>query len=176
MNVNTLGGVIWVNLINTQRISNGVPIDLLEDTTMFRGWLEDNGLAEIPTIREQQAEFKKLRDVFLQMLNDTEKLNNMNLLLETIPIIWRITSDEGKLAWTFSALEIEKAGLVQIVQSFLETIDQKGLERVRQCTHEECILYFLDTSKAGRRRWCNMETCGNKHKAYLHYHKKKSQG
>ena len=42
-------------------------------------------------------------------------------------------------------------------------------DRVRSCEHEDCTIWFLDTSKAGRRRWCSMEVCGNRAKARRHY-------
>src|SRR4051794_26335362 len=32
--------------------------------------------------------------------------------------------------------------------------------RIRECGHEDCWLLFVDESRAGRRRWCSMETCG----------------
>lgn len=38
-------------------------------------------------------------------------------------------------------------------------------ERLRQCDHPDCTLYFYDTSKNGSRRWCSMKTCGNRAKA-----------
>lgn len=36
--------------------------------------------------------------------------------------------------------------------------------RIRQCEFETCALLFLDTSRAGDRRWCSMSGCGNKAK------------
>lgn len=42
------------------------------------------------------------------------------------------------------------------------------LERVRSCPGEDCGWLFLDTSKAGRRRWCNMAICGNRMKTKRH--------
>ena len=35
------------------------------------------------------------------------------------------------------------------------------LQRVRRCGGEGCGWLFRDTSRAGRRRWCSMSTCGN---------------
>lgn len=32
--------------------------------------------------------------------------------------------------------------------------------RIRECAAGDCALLFLDTSRAGRRRWCSMATCG----------------
>ncbi|MGY0463029.1 CGNR zinc finger domain-containing protein [Kitasatospora sp. cg17-2] len=37
-------------------------------------------------------------------------------------------------------------------------------DRIRECGAEDCQLLFVDTSRPGRRRWCSMERCGNRHK------------
>ena len=45
-------------------------------------------------------------------------------------------------------------------------------ERVRICEAtalDGCGWLFLDTSKNGTRRWCEMATCGNRYKARRHY-------
>jgi predicted RNA-binding Zn ribbon-like protein len=36
---------------------------------------------------------------------------------------------------------------------------------VKECDGHDCGWLFLDTSKAGRRRWCSMDVCGNRAKA-----------
>jgi predicted RNA-binding Zn ribbon-like protein len=36
--------------------------------------------------------------------------------------------------------------------------------RIRQCESANCSIFFLDTSRSGRRRWCSMAACGNKAK------------
>jgi len=46
--------------------------------------------------------------------------------------------------------------------------------RIRQCANEKCRWVFLDVSKAGARRWCTMNSCGNRAKAHRHYHKAKA--
>ncbi|MFF2541375.1 CGNR zinc finger domain-containing protein [Kitasatospora sp. NPDC058063] len=37
-------------------------------------------------------------------------------------------------------------------------------DRIRECGAHDCRLIFVDTSRPGRRRWCSMERCGNRHK------------
>ncbi|MFE6872375.1 CGNR zinc finger domain-containing protein [Kitasatospora sp. NPDC057692] len=37
-------------------------------------------------------------------------------------------------------------------------------DRIRECGADNCYLLFVDTSRPGRRRWCSMERCGNRHK------------
>lgn len=39
------------------------------------------------------------------------------------------------------------------------------LDRLKQCPPEDCRWLFLDRSKNGSRRWCEMSTCGNRAKA-----------
>jgi predicted RNA-binding Zn ribbon-like protein len=35
---------------------------------------------------------------------------------------------------------------------------------VRKCGNPKCVLYFYDSSRTGRRRWCSMAACGNRSK------------
>lgn len=39
---------------------------------------------------------------------------------------------------------------------------------VRACSAADCGLLFVDASRAGNRRWCSMERCGNRHKVRAH--------
>lgn len=47
------------------------------------------------------------------------------------------------------------------------------LPKVKAC--DNCGWLFLDTSKNGTRRWCNMHTCGSQMKAKAWYHRKKEE-
>ncbi|MET0932636.1 MAG: CGNR zinc finger domain-containing protein [Mycetocola sp.] len=40
--------------------------------------------------------------------------------------------------------------------------------RIRGCDAEDCDMIYLDTSRAGNRRWCSMQRCGNRHKVRAH--------
>lgn len=40
--------------------------------------------------------------------------------------------------------------------------------RLRVCANDECRWVFFDSSPAGRRKWCDMATCGNRAKAARH--------
>lgn len=41
-------------------------------------------------------------------------------------------------------------------------------ERFRVCANDRCRWTFFDSSPTGRRRWCDMQTCGNRAKAARH--------
>ena len=49
-----------------------------------------------------------------------------------------------------------------------EMLGTSQRERVRICASETCSARFFDRSRAGRRRWCSMEGCGNVAKARRH--------
>jgi predicted RNA-binding Zn ribbon-like protein len=40
---------------------------------------------------------------------------------------------------------------------------------LRECANDRCLWLFLDDSKNGSRRWCSMQSCGNRAKARRHY-------
>ncbi|MBV2153352.1 CGNR zinc finger domain-containing protein [Kitasatospora sp. SUK 42] len=50
------------------------------------------------------------------------------------------------------------------------------LERTRVCPGPRCGWVFIDSSRAGRRRWCDMGTCGNSVKGRAHYQRKRQGG
>jgi len=60
--------------------------------------------------------------------------------------------------------------LAPIVWSAAELLTSGPLERVRECPGDDtCGWLFLDTSRNGSRRWCDMRTCGNRAKARRYY-------
>src|SRR5688500_18248789 len=47
--------------------------------------------------------------------------------------------------------------------------------RLRICQGPDCAWTFIDRSKAGRRRWCDMAVCGNAAKSRRHYARTRRQ-
>lgn len=52
----------------------------------------------------------------------------------------------------------------EITRSAVALLTSGRLHRVRQCAGETCTWLFLDTSRNGLRRWCDMKACGNRNK------------
>ena len=57
-----------------------------------------------------------------------------------------------------------------VIESGAELLTHGTTDRIRECRDESegCGWLFLDTSKNGRRRWCDMRSCGNVAKAHRH--------
>lgn len=67
------------------------------------------------------------------------------------------------------------AGLViPVVESAADALILGELNRVRRCADPRCQRVFFDNTKNGRRRWCDMATCGNRAKAARHREKVKA--
>lgn len=47
--------------------------------------------------------------------------------------------------------------------------DPREMARLKTCPGADCGWMFIDETKNSRRRWCSMETCGNRAKAARHY-------
>lgn len=56
-----------------------------------------------------------------------------------------------------------------VAYSALELLTSMRLTRVKTCPGMRCGWIFIDESPNGRRRWCSMETCGNRAKARRFY-------
>lgn len=63
-----------------------------------------------------------------------------------------------------------------VVRSAADLLASEELRHVRKCAGEGCGWLFLDTSKNQSRRWCTMETCGNRAKARRHYQRTRRAG
>jgi len=76
---------------------------------------------------------------------------------------------DGSYARTFVTVGDAFAGLmIAVVDSAADSLISGELARVRRCSDQRCPHVFIDTTKNGRRRWCDMATCGNRAKAARH--------
>ena len=55
--------------------------------------------------------------------------------------------------------------LIPIADSAGDAIVDEQLARVKHCAAPRCTRVFMDVTKNGTRRWCDMRTCGNREKA-----------
>jgi predicted RNA-binding Zn ribbon-like protein len=59
--------------------------------------------------------------------------------------------------------------LVAIAESAARLLSEGDPALLRKCQNPRCILYFYDTTKNHRRRWCSMAGCGNRAKVAAFY-------
>ncbi len=88
----------------------------------------------------------------------------------------RIESADRGFAWSWQ----EAAGrpdrlLWPVLRSAAALLTGEAGPRVKQCASETCSWLFVDASPGGRRRWCDMKSCGNRAKARRHYRRTKAR-
>ncbi|MDX6363491.1 CGNR zinc finger domain-containing protein [Streptomyces sp. NPDC058274] len=54
--------------------------------------------------------------------------------------------------------------LSTVARDAIDLLTGPYAHRIRMCAADDCSLVYVDTSRPGRRRWCSMEHCGNRHK------------
>jgi predicted RNA-binding Zn ribbon-like protein len=73
--------------------------------------------------------------------------------------------------WAVSAESLE-APLWPVVRAAADLLAGEERRQLRECAGSSCTWLFLDCSRNRSRRWCSMETCGNRAKARRHYHRR----
>lgn len=77
--------------------------------------------------------------------------------------------------WTESTEGFEQI-LWPVARSAGELLTSEQLDRIHQCADDRgCGYLFVDTSRNHSRRWCSMESCGNRAKAQRHYKRKRKE-
>ncbi len=187
-----LGGTAWINLVNTTYISQKEIVDILIEPTSTIQWLEENNLlreSDYLALENEEwlksliIELRLLRDLSKTILSELENQENLSLhvteqlksLTKQVKVSLIIDSDSDKLKLVAEGRTPKDHVLYMIIHSIIQTLDTVPIQRIRNCEHAECRLYFVDTSKSGKRRWCSMELCGNRQKAAEFYARKKKK-
>ena len=71
--------------------------------------------------------------------------------------------DRGGVDWRWRPTELATVRHVAVT-SGVELLATEPSPRLKQCPGEHCGWFFLDTTKRGNRRWCQMRECGQEAK------------
>jgi predicted RNA-binding Zn ribbon-like protein len=77
----------------------------------------------------------------------------------------RLVPTGATFAWVWNPAEHPvEAILGPVALSAMSLLSGADLSRIKQCPGDHCGWLFFDTTKNKRRRWCEMEVCGNRAK------------
>lgn len=65
--------------------------------------------------------------------------------------------------WTSAACPLDRP-LWPVIQSAVDFLTDGDIDRLRMCAADDCSWFFIDNSRNKSRKWCSMETCGNRAK------------
>jgi predicted RNA-binding Zn ribbon-like protein len=187
-----IGNNLSLDFINTEAMADGKRLDLIGQVESFFRWAKVVGLLEdgqIVKLREKTtdrnlleiAEFRKvLREMFVDLSQGNAlkiaEIERINEYLKKQSGYAALERTEDGLAKRFHADYIELSQLlVPIAESAADLLVYGDLSLLKKCENPNCILYFYDTTKNHRRRWCSMAGCGNRAKAAAFYQRKKAR-
>jgi predicted RNA-binding Zn ribbon-like protein len=73
------------------------------------------------------------------------------------------TGGDGHTRWTWSRSELATVRHA-VVSRAVELLQLDPSPRLKECPGDHCGWLFLDTTKRGNRRWCQMRDCGQEAK------------
>jgi predicted RNA-binding Zn ribbon-like protein len=182
---------LFVRFVNTLELSRGEPIERLADVDRLLDWLRDESLvsargrsAELGRLHRDPQEaqrrlqrFQRLRDVLSGAARDLVErgdvssghLGELNHILRHGLHYHQLRHGAGGTRFTVSQVgdRLDQARAT-IAGSFAHFLAEQGHDRLRICANDGCRYLFIDRSPAGRRRWCDMRTCGNQAKVARH--------
>ena len=175
-----------IGLLNTLRLQDGAVFDAVRAPADLVSWLETGlsrapgwaaPLREPPAARMLLTEALRLRGDISHLLEAhrageapaPQALYGLNrVLAESRVSLWlRMEADDASLV-ELEVGERPLAYLAPIARAAAELMLGTDPARVRRCASGQCSLWFVDTSKGGRRKWRSMATCGNRAKAVRH--------
>ena len=187
-----VGDRLWLDFVNTDDIELGVRRDALRDFGTMLEWLasvgvidHDRRLAIVRRAEQQPAgatasllDARRVRSALRALAEHggvstdarTEAVAEINRVLGRSAGTRRLeNAPDGTYTRNFVAGGDAFAALMMpIVDDGADSLIAGELGRVRCCSDPRCRRVFLDSTKNGRRRWCDMATCGNRAKAARH--------
>jgi predicted RNA-binding Zn ribbon-like protein len=103
-----------------------------------------------------------------------ENVDRINAVLGEALSHRRIEQRDGGFAWNWTGIDAGdlRSPVWPIIESAAALLASEELNRVRECNAPDCNWLFLDRSRSGTRRWCSMQSCGNRAKARRHYRRR----
>jgi predicted RNA-binding Zn ribbon-like protein len=143
------------------------PFERLNNTVDLTRWCVESGcVAEPPSCTEGDlVRAKQLRES-LQRIGESlarrrrpqkKDLEIINQAASLAPLTPSLRPDGRTVEWRGRGID---AILSTIARDLIEISASHLRDHVRICSNSSCGIPFVDTSRAGTRRWCSMKTCG----------------
>jgi predicted RNA-binding Zn ribbon-like protein len=177
----------FVNTVGGRGAGDVVLRDKLKDYTHLANWSRMAGLSTAREARslERMAERYparaaatlgraiRLREALFRIFHSALRRSapndsDLNVLRNEISIAKsreRLIRAGAGFAWAWHRSENAlDSPLWRVSQSAADLLTSADLQKLRQCSGDECGWLFLDTSRNRTRRWCDMKDCGNRAK------------
>lgn len=177
-----VGGRLAVDLLNTRVASNGRRVELLPSWAALVGWALAAGMDPLgPAARGEPARLRRFREALRRGLlvwsgtghsaPGLTALLNRTMARDPQQRQLADTSAGVESRWQSAGRPLDRL-YGAIARSAAELVVTGEPDRLRKCANPACVLMFYDDSKAGRRRWCSMDSCGARSKMRAFYRRR----
>lgn len=149
-------------------------LDAKQESELSRGTSsEESGRVLADARRLRESVYRIFSAIAHDRRADPKNLGVLNEYLARGLAHFRVAEDEEAYGWDWSSKTLPDMMLYPIASSAASLLTSDDLGRVRECANEEegCGSLFLDSSKSQTRRWCSMDSCGNRMKVRTYYDK-----
>jgi len=180
---------LCLDLINTDLVMNGQPIDLLSSFQDLVAWLVQAGLLtekdaeriegggsreEMETLKQAKAFRRTMRDMVERLAVRKPvaqaALDLINQLLRHRVGYAQVNRRSGMFERRYEAgFEDVNQVLGLLAEAASDLLCACDLSLIKKCQNPACVLFFYDTTKNHARHWCSMNLCGNRSKVAAHY-------
>lgn len=167
----------------SDRIAQAEAVDRLGSLTDLADWARSAGLAVQPTLTKELGDDTDHTVVRARALREeayaalSARARGEALPPDSLAQVSAIAAEgmaSGSLRWPepndLSSLRLERpdpVGLLGLIAwQILDALVRLPNGRLRVCPR--CGWLFFDSTRGGKRRWCQMRTCGNREKAQRH--------
>jgi predicted RNA-binding Zn ribbon-like protein len=178
------------DFLNTADTENGFPIEKLPTLDSALAWFLERGLihhegadrvkAKVATepaaVAKDLDRVHSVRDALREVaeaivekrIPRASALATVNRALHARQVIELVPGPEGCYVDHRHIGDPIDDALARIADPLVSELTGGVPERIRVCASDTCQWIFYDASRTGRRRWCDMSTCGNRAKAARH--------
>ncbi|SDJ77460.1 CGNR zinc finger domain-containing protein [Streptomyces indicus] len=166
-----LGSVLATSFTGTLSERHGHPVERIPVPQRLVDWLVVSGLAVDSCTAEQLGLAKELREAVHAAA--TAAASGEPLPADAVRVINErsaqgravaVLTSEGEREWRLSSPSSVEDALGVIAADAIGIIAGERDGRLALCASPTCRAAFFDTSRSRTRRWCEMNTCGNREK------------
>ena len=187
------------DFLNTDDLENGFPVDRLPTLDDALAWFVRRGVIhgegadrlrtqataepvsaarDLARVHAVRGALREVADALAEQRPPrTGALDTVNRALHARQVIELVPAADGCVSVDHRHVgdPIDDA-LARLADPLVTELTSGHPERIRICDNDTCRWVFYDTSRTGKRRWCDMATCGNRAKAARHRARVKGTG
>jgi predicted RNA-binding Zn ribbon-like protein len=183
-----------LDFVNTLSYNKSEPHEHLTDAATAVSWLQHHALlhqemadailadAATPEGEERLlTRVRRVRDALRELLDAAVErrpaqagaLKEVNRALRAPYVIELVPAADGVSLDHRHEGDPISGAMARLSEAVTRELTGENSRRLRVCANDECRWVFNDHSPAGRRKWCDMSSCGNRAKAARHRERQK---